>query len=98
MFAVLTALSIAIMVLHMRTTVTIDPDTDALLREEVARTGSSFKVVLNESIRRALSRPAKAVAVEPLFSAPFPNTLDGKSFNHLSSEWDDEDTLREMSS
>lgn len=84
--------------LPMRTTVTIDPDTDALLREEVARTGSSFKVVLNESIRRALSRPAKAITVQPLFSAPFPKTLEGKSFNHLSSEWEDEDTLRELSS
>ena len=82
----------------MRTTVTIDSDTEALLREEVARTGSSFKIVLNESIRRALARPSKSVTIEPLFKAPFPSTLDGRSFNHLASEWEDEDTLRELSS
>ena len=75
----------------MRTTVTIDSDTEALLREEVARTGSSFKVVLNESIRRALARPSKSVTIEPLFKAPFPGTLDGRSFNHLATEWEDED-------
>lgn len=45
------------MVNTMRTTVTIAPDTEALLREEVSRTGASFKAVLNESIRRALARP-----------------------------------------
>jgi len=82
----------------MRTTVTIDSDTEALIREEVARTGASFKVVLNESVRRALARPSKSVKIEPLFPAPFPSVLEGKSFNHLSAEWEDEDTLRELSS
>ena len=38
----------------MRTTVTIDPDTEALLRGEAARTGQSFKVVLNQAVKRAL--------------------------------------------
>ncbi len=86
------------MISHMRTTVTIDPDTEALLREEVARTGTSFKTVLNESIRRALARPTKTVTVESLFEAPFPSALDGRNFNHLSAEWEDEDTVRELSS
>ena len=39
----------------MRTTVTIDPDTEALLREEMARSHSSFKRVLNEAVRRGLA-------------------------------------------
>ena len=91
-------LLLPLMISTIRTTVTIDPDTEALLREEVARTGTSFKTVLNESIRRALARPAKAVTVEPPFEARFPSALDGKNFNHLSAEWEDDDTLRELSS
>jgi hypothetical protein len=40
----------AVTVLDMRTTITIDADTEALLRQEVERTGLSFKVVLNLSL------------------------------------------------
>lgn len=82
----------------MRTTVTIDPDTEALLAEEVKRTGLSFKEALNQAIRRALGRPTEKSTVEPLFSAPFPAELDGRSFNQIADEWDDEDTLRELGS
>lgn len=82
----------------MRTTVTIDPDTEHLLRSEILRTGQSFKQVLNQSIRRALSEtkgtPAK---VDPLFSQPFPSELAGFDMNRLADELDDEDTIREMS-
>ena len=81
----------------MRTTVTIDPDTEHLLRDEVARTGHSFKEVLNQSIRRALSQPASArIEVEPLFAAPFPAEFEGKSLNRLADELDDEETIREL--
>ena len=38
----------------MRTTVTIDPDVDALLRKAMRERGASFKQVLNQSIREAL--------------------------------------------
>jgi hypothetical protein len=38
----------------MRTTVTIDPDVAALLREEVERSRRPFKQVLNQAIRRGL--------------------------------------------
>ena len=79
----------------MRTTVTIDADTEVLLKEEAARTGQSFKVVLNEAIRRALAPPPPPMEVTPLFQAPFPAGL--ASFNRLADEWDDEETLRELS-
>jgi hypothetical protein len=39
----------------MRTTVTLDPDTAALLRKEVARRHVSFKQVINDAIRRGLA-------------------------------------------
>ena len=38
----------------MRTTVTINADTEALLKEEASRTGQSFKVVLNPTQMRQL--------------------------------------------
>jgi hypothetical protein len=39
----------------MRTTVTLDPDTEALIRREIARSGVTFKRVVNEAIRRGLA-------------------------------------------
>ncbi len=51
----------------MRTTVTLDPDVEFMLRKEVRRRGEPFKQVLNNAIRaglRNLSRPDEAF--EPL--------------------------------
>ena len=80
----------------MRTTVTLEADTEALIREEATRTGSSFKKVLNEAVRRALFRRSGRVRVEPIFAAPFPGALAHQSFNRLAAEWEDEDTSREL--
>jgi len=81
----------------MRTTVTIEPDTEALLKEEVRRTGLSFKVVLNEAVRRSLKRGVpREVVLEPLFKEPFPSELSGLSMNRLADDLDDEETLREL--
>lgn len=78
---------------------TIDPDTEALLKEETARTGQSFKEVLNQSIRRGLGRSGSGKAVlEPLFPAPFPRQLLDRNLNHLADELDDEETILELQS
>ena len=82
----------------MRTTVTLDADTEALLREEAARTGQSFKVVLNQAVKWALGRPSTQARIEPLFTAPFPVELEPLSFHRLAVEWEDEDTVKELSS
>lgn len=90
--------STAVTIQPMRTTVTIDPDTEHLLREEAARTGSSFKEVLNGAIRQALSKPTSGqIRVEPVFPAPFPSEFSGMSMNRLADLLDDEDNLRELS-
>ena len=39
----------------MRTTVTLDPDVDRMLKEEMRRSGTSFREVLNRAVRRALA-------------------------------------------
>jgi len=85
----------------MRTTVTLDPDTEALLKEETRRSGRSFKVVLNEAVRQSLGRKQGAgggLKIEPLFKHPFPSDLSAANFNRVANEWDDEATLRELSS
>jgi hypothetical protein len=83
---------------QMRTTVTIDPDTEHLLREHAARTGNSFKAVLNQAIRSALGRQTSGqdFRVEPLFAAPFPADIAVRSMNRLADELDDEETIREL--
>jgi hypothetical protein len=49
------------MMIAMRTTVTLDPDTEKLLRSAVRERGVSFKAVLNDALRRGLTpaRPAR---------------------------------------
>lgn len=39
----------------MRTTVTIDPDVEQILRQAMQDTGQGFKTVLNQAIRRGLA-------------------------------------------
>jgi hypothetical protein len=41
----------------MRTTVTLDPDVEILLRSTIRQRGLTFKEALNEAIRSGLSRP-----------------------------------------
>ena len=49
----------------MRTTVTLDPDAEQLLRLAMQQTGESFKVTLNRAIRRGLADTAPAKEEKP---------------------------------
>ncbi len=49
----------------MRTTVTLDPDVEALLRKVMKKRGLSFKAALNQAIRDGLAHPV------PKSSRPF---------------------------
>jgi hypothetical protein len=51
----------------MRTTVTLDPDVETMLRKEVRRRGEPFKQVLNNAIRVGLrNMKRRGEAFEPL--------------------------------
>jgi hypothetical protein len=51
----------------MRTTVTLDPDVESILRKEVRRRGEPFKQVLNDAIRAGLrNMKRRDEAFEPL--------------------------------
>ncbi len=54
----------------MRTTVTVDPDVEQLLRAAMHQTGQSFKVTLNQALRKGLTSTYAAVEEEPFKVAP----------------------------
>jgi hypothetical protein len=80
----------------MRTTVTLDPDVDAKLREVARERGVSFKVALNEAVRsgtrpevpgqRSFCMPTRSLGVRPGVN------LDKAV--QLAGEWEDEELSR----
>lgn len=81
----------------MRTTLTLDPDVESLLSEEVHRTRRPFKQVVNDAIRRGL-RPRLAEEPEELYRVTVHTTklragIDHASLNRLADELEDEAVL-----
>lgn len=81
---------------QMRTTLTLDDDVARLIEEQVHRTRTSVKQVVNDAIRAAL-------APKPVRSAPYRATvhhaelapgLDLAGFNKLADELEDEAIIR----
>lgn len=81
----------------MRTTVTLDPDTEQLVRQRMARRGVSFKQALNDLIREG-SRPVGAQGFQtPTASLGAPAiTLDRAL--QIAAELEDEELIRRMRS
>ena len=59
----------------MRTTVTLDPETEHLVREAMRQRGQSFKEVLNRAIVRGLADLECDSGEEPFVSPSFPMGL-----------------------
>jgi len=83
----------------MRTTLTLDPDVAAKLKEEARRRGISFKEAVNSNLRRGLSAgdPASSayhVPARPMRAKP---GLDLDQARHLADRLEDEEVLRKMS-
>lgn len=83
----------------MRTTVTLDADTEALLRRRMAERHISFKQALNDAVRAGLGR---AAAPAPPFRTPtFDLGLPAVSLDRalqLADELEDEELLRKSRS
>jgi hypothetical protein len=59
----------------MRTTMTLDPDVEELIRREMHQRRASFKQVVNDGLRRALRDPGTPRRVEtPTFDLGLPRT------------------------
>ena len=80
---------------RMRTTVTLDPDVEAQLREAMRERGVSFKVALNDAVRvglggNGLPRPFKVI------SAPLGLDINIDKALRIAGEMEDEEILRKM--
>ncbi len=83
----------------MRTTVTLDPDVQALLKKVMRERGLNFKEALNNAVRDALSR-SKQVSAKP-FRTPsldirFNPDVDLTKALQLVGEMEDEEIMRKM--
>lgn len=81
----------------MRTTVTLEPDIEALLRRRMAERGISFKQAVNEAIRAGLSpRTGEAFHTETVpMGSP---TVNLDRALQLQGELEDEEAVRKMRS
>lgn len=80
----------------MRTTVTLDPDTERLIRRRMAEKGVSFKVALNEAIRSGLAAPARQTKFKTrVFSMGEP-TIDLDRVRQLADALEDEEIARKL--
>ena len=78
----------------MRTTVTLDPDTEVIVREIMRSRGVGFKVALNEAIRGASSRMDVAFT-SPSFALGRP-TVEPLKALQLAAELEDDELLVKM--
>ena len=75
---------------HMRTTVTLEPETERLLREAMHQRGQSFKETLNQAVTRGLADLLCDTDNTPFVPQSFPMGLrSGYDPTHLNSLSDD---------
>ncbi len=73
----------------MRTTITIDPDVEQLIRDTMQKSRKSFKEIVNQSLRKALSSGFSKQ--EPAFTVEARNLdlrvgIDPGSYNKLADD------------
>ena len=80
----------------MRTTVTLDPDTEALVRKRMRERGTSFKQTLNDAIRAGLAGgPSKAGFRTRTANLGLPAVNLDRALQ-LGAELEDEELIRKM--
>ena len=80
----------------MRTTVTLDPDTDALVRKLMRERGLSFKEAINASIRAgAVPQTRRQPFRTPTFEMGAPSVSMDKALR-LAAELEDEEIVRKL--
>ena len=82
----------------MRTTVTLDPDVDQLLRKVIRERNVSFKDAINEAIRAGLKK--ERVRQRPYKQKTFPmgpaRYFQWEKALQAAAELEDEETIRKM--
>jgi hypothetical protein len=81
----------------VRTTITLTPEVEALVKKAMAERKMSFKEIVNEAIRRGLGGAATSPKVElPTFDMGPPKISLDKA-TQLAAALEDEEILRKMS-
>lgn len=80
----------------MRTTVTLDADTEALLRRRMRERGISFKQALNDAVRTALSDPGDSESFRTEVHSMGRPRADLDKALTLAGELEDEEILRKL--
>ncbi len=81
----------------MRTTITLTPEVEALVKKAMAQQKMSFKEIVNQAIRRGLGGATTAPKVElPTFDMGPPKISLDKA-TQLAAALEDEEILRKMS-
>ncbi len=81
----------------MRTTITIDPDVEQLIRDTMQKSRKSFKEIINQSLRKALS--SGNTKQEPSFIIKARNLdlrvgIDAGSYNKLADDMEIDSFLK----
>ena len=93
---ILTLTNRSIKMPNVRTTLTLDPDVGKLLEQEVQRSRRPFKQVVNEALRKGLTRAApraRKLELKVRDSRLLPG-YDPASFNALADELEDAETMK----
>jgi hypothetical protein len=78
----------------MRTTVTLDPDVESMLRKEMRRSGEPFKQVLNDAVRAGLrSTKRRDEAFNPLTFDMGKPRVDLTKAGALAAELEDDELI-----
>jgi hypothetical protein len=83
----------------MRTTVTLDPDVEVLVKSAMRERDASFKQVLNDALRQGLGKRSSAAAAgfQPMAFDMGPLLVASKNLNALAEELEDRELLTRLS-
>jgi hypothetical protein len=79
----------------MRTTVTLEPDADAIVRRLMRERGLTFKQAVNEAIRAAAPGPVRSPFRTPVHDLGAPAIPVDKALR-LAAELEDEELIRKL--
>jgi hypothetical protein len=84
------------MMLVVRTTITLDPDTAALVQRRMRERGVSFKQAVNDAIRAGLTQDRDAAPFRTLTAALGVPTVDLDKALQLAGDLEDAELIRKM--
>jgi len=81
----------------MRTTITLEPDVDALVRKAMRERGITFRQAINEAIRTGLrNQPAREPYRMPSFPIGLRPEFDWDRASHIAAQLEDEENIRKF--